>query len=56
MSNSLVACKKEEVRERSSALLKDSSEEIFFDLWLLAFLASYSEFSEDADRDSCWLN
>lgn len=50
VSNSLVAYKREERREELSVLLKDPPEEIFFCFWLLASLASYSVFSEDAAR------
>lgn len=53
-SNSLVACKGKERGEEFSVLLKDPPGDMVSHIWLLASLASYSMFSEDAARGSCW--
>lgn len=52
--NSLVACKREERGEELSVLLKDPPGDMVSHLRLLAPLVSYSMFSEDVARDSCW--
>lgn len=49
-----MACKREERGEELSVLLKDPPGDMVSHLRLLAPLVSYSMFSEDVARDSCW--